>query len=475
MRLSALFACIPLLRVAALAAGTVSFSGTFHNAPGFPNGVISADLNRDGLPDIAISSGGAVSVYLATSPGVFGAESDYSVSGASDLQGILAADLNSDGALDVIVGHQALAKLSILWNNGDGTFRVGPTVKLGNPAVSFDLGDFNHDGLLDIATVECGFGPPPSCSINSYKGKGSGVFTKVQSLHLNNPASQSAVADMNGDGIPDFVISRTTQVLIWWGKGDATFSGPTYLSPKDNLDIESFAIADFTNDSKLDVVIDTGTNLSTFSGCVNGSQWFYKNMGGKTFSLLGGGGPGGGCTFFNPIDMNGDLNEDLIEQNGDPDAGFFGGILGNGDGTFHSPQSESFPNQGGGTIYVRDVNLDSRDDYIMGTAFSEILVSLQTGGFKTCPPPNSANLAAKICGIKDGATVSSPVLVKASGNSPAGVNQMQVWIDGKKQYVKWGDQVSKRFTLSSGKHRIAVVANDKFIGFAKTIVNVTVP
>jgi hypothetical protein len=71
--------------------------------------------------------------------------------------------------------------------------------------------------------------------------------------------------------------------------------------------------------------------------------------------------------------------------------------------------------------------------------------------------------------------VTSPLLVKASGNSPAGVNQMQVWIDGKKKYVKWNDQLSKRFTLSSGKHKIAVVANDKFIGSAKTIVNVTVP
>jgi hypothetical protein len=458
--------------VAALPASAgVSFSGTYYNAPGFPNSVISADLNRDGLPDIAISSGGAVSVYLATSRGVFGAESDYSVSGASNLQGILAADLNGDGALDLIVGHQALAQLSILWNNGDGTFRVGPTVKLGNPAVSFDIGDFNRDGLLDVATVECTF----TCSVNSYKGKGNGVFTKVQSVHLNNPASQSAVADMNGDGIPDFVISRSTQVLIWWGKGDATFSGPTYLSPKDNLDIESFAIADFTNDSKLDVVIDTGTNLSTFSGCVNGSQWFYKNMGGKTFSLLGGGGPGGGCTFLNPIDMNGDLNEDLIEQNGDPDAGFFGGILGNGDGTFRSPQSESFPNQGGGIIYVRDLNLDSRDDYIMGTAFSETLVSLQTGGSKSCKPPNSAVLAAKICTPAAGATVMSPVLVQAAGNSPAGVIQLQVWIDGVKQAVKWHDELSKKFSLPPGTHRITVVAADKYLGTAKRSINITVP
>ena len=463
-----------LVLIAALpAAASVSFSGTYYHAPGSPNGVISADLNRDGLPDIAIASGG-VAIYRASSPGVFGAETDYSVPGTNEVQGILAADLNGDGALDLIVGQYMLPRLSILWNNGNGTFRAGPTIKLGNPAMSFDLGDFNHDGLLDIATVECTISSPPSCSVNSYKSKGNGVFGKVQSVHLNNPARQSMVADMNGDSIPDFVTARSTQVLIWWGKGDATFSAPTYLSPKDTLDIESFAIADFTNDGKLDVVIGTGINLSAFYGCIDGGQWFYKNTGGKQFSLLWGS-DGGGCTFFNPIDLNGDLNEDLIEQNGHPDAGFFVGTLGTGNGNFRSDQPESFPNQVGGPIYVRDINLDSRDDYTMGTAFSEILVSLQTGGWKSCKPPNSAVLAAKICTPAAGATVTSPVLVQVSGNSPAGVIQLQVWIDGIKQAVKWHDELAKKFSLPRGTHRIAVVATDKYLGTAKRSINITVP
>ena len=124
----------------------------------------------------------------------------------------------------------------------------------------------------------------------------------------------------------------------------------------------------------------------------------------------------------------------------------------------------------------RDMDGDSRADYaVIDWGANQLGIGIQTGGYKNCPTPSSANLAAKICGIKDGATVTSPVLVRASGNSPAGVNQLQVWIDGKKRYVRWGDQLAKKFTLSSGKHRIAVAANDKFIGSAKTIVNVNVP
>jgi hypothetical protein len=50
-----------------------------------------------------------------------------------------------------------------------------------------------------------------------------------------------------------------------------------------------------------------------------------------------------------------------------------------------------------------------------------------------------------------------------------------VWIDGVKKAVKWHDQLAKKFTLPSGTHRIAVIATDKFLGTAKTSVNVTVP
>ena len=120
------------------------------------------------------------------------------------------------------------------------------------------------------------------------------------------------------------------------------------------------------------------------------------------------------------------------------------------------------------------MNGDSRADYaVIDWETNQLGIGIQTGGYKNCAPPNSAKLAAKICGTSNGATVTSPLLVKASGNSPAGVNQLQVWIDGKRQYVKWGDQLAKKFTLSAGTHRIAVVANDKYIGHAMAAVTVT--
>ena len=103
------------------------------------------------------------------------------------------------------------------------------------------------------------------------------------------------------------------------------------------------------------------------------------------------------------------------------------------------------------------------------------MVALQTGGYKNCTPPNSANHLAKICSPGNGATVSSPVLIRAAGNSPEGVIQLQVWIDGVKKAVRWSNQMANKFTLSPGKHRIFVGAMDKwYLSTAGTTINITV-
>jgi hypothetical protein len=64
MRLASLLACLLFLRLAALAGGTVGFNVNWYPTPqspfvdeGFPvtSGVVLADFNRDGIPDVAYS------------------------------------------------------------------------------------------------------------------------------------------------------------------------------------------------------------------------------------------------------------------------------------------------------------------------------------------------------------------------------------------------------------------------------------
>jgi hypothetical protein len=514
MRPALLFAFLLLLRVAALAAGTVGFNVNWYSTPGFPfndivgfpqfnvtTGVVIADFNRDGILDVAYSnaccengsSGGSVVVKLGTGGGNLGPDI-FTRWGGSSLSELATADISGDGWLDVVVRDPLSSCLLFLRGNGDGTFQFPSGVGcVGVYAASFTLGDFNHDGKIDLAEIGCdqqNGGFPfyyANCALSVFLGDGAGNFTQVQSIQLAGATYDLHSADLNGDGILDLAYVRGSVGVIRFGLGNGTFSSQIYLKPPTTDPMDAVAIADFNNDGRLDVTLLSGNPCRPDPDrgpCGQGNVnivWMYKNNGGTSFTLTAQSQFTAQAGAIAPADINGDLNQDLLHYN--PYASGIYPVLGRAPGFDYALGlgKDNLGTQGsllGGAISAvasRDMNGDSRADYAVIDWDNGLAIGIQTGGYKNCPPPNSAKLAAKICGIKDGATVTSPVLVRASGNSPAGVRQMQVWIDGNKKYVKWGDQLSKRFTLSSGKHKIAVVANDRFIGSAKTIVNVTVP
>ena len=528
MRFASLFVCLLLLRASAFAAGTVGFNVTWYPTPqllglgedcAITGGVVIADFNRDGIPDVAysystcdeISGTGAVFAKLGAGGGNLGPDIFNYLSTQSTAE-MATADITGDGWLDLVIRDPFGGCLTVVQGNGDGTFPIqhgfGCVPGYGGPYVgpyiaSFSLGDFNHDGKVDVADIACdqpNAGFPSNyanCALYVHLGDGTGNSALVQTIQLSGPSYDIQSADINGDGNLDLVYVRsnydsTTNTYsgvgtIRWGRGDGTFAvaNATYLKPNITNPLVAVAVADFNNDGRLDVALLAGRHCGPV-GCALATAdavWMYQNNGSGNLTLASQTkfAQHGGTIIA--ADINGDLNQDLIYYN--PFAmglyptlrasGGFQYALGLGNDKLGA-QGTLPDNNVDVVAAFRDMDGDSRADYaVINWADSQLGIGIQTGGYKNCPPPSSANLAAKICGIKDGATVTSPVLVRASGNSPAGVNQLQVWIDGKKKYVKWGDQLARKFTLSPGKHRIAVAANDKYLGSAKTVVNVTVP
>jgi hypothetical protein len=103
--------------------------------------IVSADFNDDQRLDFATANygNGTVSVLFGDGEGEFGEPSQYDA--GKYAYSLAVGDFDEDGNLDLATGNLMgydginFANLSVLMNNGDGTFAVG---------------DFNADGYLDL-------------------------------------------------------------------------------------------------------------------------------------------------------------------------------------------------------------------------------------------------------------------------------------------------------------------------------------
>ena len=99
------------------------------------NNHIVADLNGDGIPDLAATGALGVGIMLGNGDGTFRPRVNFSTGAQS--QDLAAGDFNGDGRVDLAVSlNSAEFTLALLTGNGDGTFR--PPVTFENTAAQDD-------------------------------------------------------------------------------------------------------------------------------------------------------------------------------------------------------------------------------------------------------------------------------------------------------------------------------------------------
>ena len=142
-----------------------------------PVGLTMGDFNGDGKLDLALTSwddSGALTIFMGNGDGTFTVGTTYNMgtweqcypSGGSNPYWIGAGDLNQDGKLDLAIavtysacsteysGQNNWGAALVYTGNGDGTFNLDDGPWLGGVDNSgIVLGDFNRDGMLDMAVA----------------------------------------------------------------------------------------------------------------------------------------------------------------------------------------------------------------------------------------------------------------------------------------------------------------------------------
>ncbi len=282
-------------------------------------------------------------------------------------------DFNHDGNVDIAIansfhdgsGSPANA-VTILLGNGDGTFQPPITSSIPVALLVFNIlaGDFNNDKNLDVA-IPTITGEEGATAV--LLGNGDGTFSPAPGIPMMARPTSAEVHDLNGDGQPDLLFASTFGGDSWvaFGDGNGNFSHDLFLFTAGFATVAT--AADFNGDGKLDIVTFTSNPLGINVSLGNGDGTFqppvFYSAANATDVITG--------------DFNGDGKVDLAFINDSPPVSVFV-MLGNGDGTFQSA-IQTTVSEGVAAIKAADVNHDGTLDLVAITGARTITVLLGNG------------------------------------------------------------------------------------------------
>ena len=227
------------------------------------------DVDNDGDLDLVFCNNGTTRfgsgqprLYLNNGAGVFAdATANLPVGNVAEQMDILFLDVDHDLDLDLFLGTRASApNQSRLWkNDGGGRFALQPGIPNDGAAYSYDAGDIDGDGDLDLIGINAG----PSNGELLLKNNGDGTaWTNVSSGITPNPTTDdndSRFFDLDMDGDLDLVVgSLGARERIYLNNGSGAFAESTTLMAAVSDATLDVKVADFDNDGRFDIITAQG-------------------------------------------------------------------------------------------------------------------------------------------------------------------------------------------------------------------------
>ena len=336
--------------------------GTLGSPRSYPTGsqstgIVAADLDDDGDRDLAVSSRGddrqntVVDLYLNDGTGEF---EHTTTNGGSGPESITAGDVDADGDIDLALASYGSEDVSVLRNDGDGTFAPEETVAVGQGAGDVVIDDVTGDGSTDLAVLRAN-GETNNPELFVLEQDAGDTFLpdpdpQVFDLDTNGGVAATSLeqGDFDDDGDTDLVAAAVAgfEHAVLLNDGSGEFAADTYESF-----VIQFRAVDVDDDDDIDLVGVGG------GGGIRGTAIVQRNDGDGTFAPVEPFVTGSNPLGLAVADLQGDGRPDLLVAARDMATGVT--HLQRADGSFGAPDAGQLFSP---SVDVATGDLDGDDD-----------------------------------------------------------------------------------------------------------------
>jgi VCBS repeat protein len=419
-------------------------SATYYPVNGHLNGIAIGDFNGDGRLDVAVAIGafnaanGQVAVLRGNGDGTLQLPVYHNV--AIPANSIAAGDFNNDNKPDIaVIGNNSdnsKNTVAVLTNTGTSfTEHSFPAATyftangFGPDADFIDFlvaGDFNGDGRIDLAYVDGCTQCTPSSEVLFVLSNTTAGWQAKQPAGGSGSLSLEA-ADIDGDGISDFVIPfagcHTPCVgvaVLYMNKnyGVASSQDLDVFNSEDGPTPGNVVIGDFNNDGITDIAgYSLGGEDQNFNQLPPGIM-MWTGAGNRTFHKL------------------------KYYKQPNPPANFFSGYTAAG-----------FLNKNG-----------TRDLVVPKGMKTQIWMNSTNNPADPCPYPTIGGVHVCAPSAQVGSGMVQFLASARTNTQP--LNRIELWIDGQKKFQVFMDRLQVKLPLADGQHTagfIEVGASGLFI------------